>query len=69
MVFSPRVRCFWMPRMRASMQYEVTVRGPIPSDIVKRVSQAHVAAILRRAELKAAVPAGAQKKTIPQPGA
>ena len=58
-----------MPRMGASMQYEVTVRGLIPSDIVKRVSQAHVAAILRRAELKAAVPAGAQKKALPQPGA
>jgi len=51
------------------MQYETTVRGPIPPDIAKRISEAHAAAILRRAEENAAVAAGAKKKAITQPGA
>ena len=46
--------------MKARMEYKVTVRGPIPADIVKGVSEAHAAAILRRAVLKAAVAAGAK---------
>ena len=43
------------------MQYEARVRGPTPADIVKRVSKAHAAAIVRRAEGKAAVAAGTKK--------
>lgn len=47
------------------MQYEATVRWPITSDIVKRVSKVHAAAIFRRAEVKDSVAAGAKKERIP----